>query len=86
MCAHRQHFAVVEKKVVGLRLLTNSLAPRHGGRGEFHGLHKFVKFGETRKPRFSGFEREKSRDGLFQHSETAGLSDNAKGLLWISQL
>ncbi len=76
------------------RLLTNSLVPRHGRRGEFHGrlsLHPnprpggvvvagalrelvdsgdchAMKFGETRKPRFSGFELTKSRDGLCRRS------------------
>ena len=49
-------------------LLTNSLVPRHGRRGEFHGLHKSMKLGETRKPRFSGFELTKSREGLCRQS------------------
>ena len=45
--------------------MTNSLVPRHGRRGEFRGLHKSMKFEETRKPHFSGFELKKSTDGLF---------------------
>jgi len=54
--------------VSNMRLLTNSLIPRHGWRGEFNGLAKGIEFGETRKPRFSGFERKKPREGLFLQS------------------
>ncbi len=51
-----------------MRLFINSPAPRHGGRGESHGIDNSMKFGNSQKSHFSGFEMKKSTEGLFQQS------------------
>ena len=42
-----------------------------------------MEFGETRKPRFSGFEREKTRDGLFQRTQDGNHTTKEAKNAWI---